>query len=95
MQRAIGLVGVDDPDAVVHMRADGEAAAQVQRFIELGLDPDQMVLVVRVLAEGLSRAAEVMRYTALSTIMRPGSTELEIARRPRRWSARSRRCSAR
>jgi adenylate cyclase len=80
VQRAIGLVGVDDPDAVVHMRADGEAAAQIQRFIERGLDPDQTVLVVRVLAEGLSRTAEVMRYAALSSVMRPGSTELEIAK---------------
>jgi len=80
VQRAIGLVRVDDPDAVVHMRADGEAAAHAQRFIELGLDPDQMVLVVRVLAEGLSRAAEVMRYTALAAIMHPGATELEIAK---------------
>ena len=80
MQRAIGLVRVDDPDAVVHMRADGEAAAYAQRFVELGLDPDQVVLVVRVLAEGLSRAAEVMRYTALSAILRPGATELEIAK---------------
>jgi adenylate cyclase len=79
VQRAIGLVRVDDPDAVVHMRADGEAAAFTQRFVELGLDPDQLVLVVRVLAEGLSRAAEVMRYTALSAIMRPGATELQIA----------------
>ena len=79
VQRAIGLVSVDDPDAVVHMRADGEAAAYVKRFVELGLDPDQVVLVVRVLAEGLSHAAEVMRYTALSAIMRPGATELEIA----------------
>jgi adenylate cyclase len=79
VQRAIGLVGVDDPDAVVHMRADGEAAAHAQRFVELGLDPDQMVLVVRVLAEGLSRAAEVMRYTALAAIMHPGATELQIA----------------
>jgi adenylate cyclase len=79
VQRAIGLVRVDDPDAVVHMRADGEAAAFTQRFVELGLDPEQLVLVVRVLAEGLSRAAEVMRYTALSAIMRPGATELEIA----------------
>jgi adenylate cyclase len=79
VQRAIGLVRVDDPDAVVHMRADGEAAAFTQRFVELGLDPEQLVLVVRVLAEGLSRAAEVMRYAALSTIMRPGATELEIA----------------
>ena len=80
VQRAIGLVRVDDPDAAVHMRADGEAAAYAQRFVELGLDPDQVVLVVRVLAEGLSHAAEVMRYTALSAILRPGATELEIAK---------------
>ena len=80
VQRAIGLARVEDPDAVVHMRADGEAAAYAQRFVELGLDPEQVVLVVRVLAEGLSRAAEVMRYTALSAIMRPGATELEIAK---------------
>ena len=80
VQRAIGLARVDDPDAAVHMRADGEAAAYAQRFVELGLDPDQVVLVVRVLAEGLSRAAEVMRYTALSAIMRPGSTEVDIAK---------------
>ncbi len=79
VQRAIGLVRVDDPDAVVHMRADGEAAAFSQRFVELGLDPDHVVLVVQVLTEGLSRTAEVMRYSALSAIMRPGATELEIA----------------
>ncbi len=80
VQRAIGLAGVEDPDAVVHMRADGEAAAYAQRFIELGLNPDQVVQVVRVLSEGLSHAAEVMRYTALAAIMRPGATELEIAK---------------
>lgn len=80
VQRAIGLVRVDDPDAAVHMRADGEAAAYAQRFVELGLNPDQVVLVVRVLAEGLSRAAEVMRYTALSAIMRPGASEIDIAK---------------
>ena len=80
VQRAIGLARVDNPDAEVHMRADGEAAAFAQRFVELGLDPDQLVLVVRVLAEGLSRAAEVMRYAALSAIMRPGATEVEIAK---------------
>jgi adenylate cyclase len=79
VQRAIGLVRVDDPDAVVHMRADGEAAAFSQRFVELGLDPDHVVLVVRVLAEGLSRTAEVMRYSALSATIHPGASELEIA----------------
>jgi len=80
VQRAIGLARVEDPDAVIHMRADGEAAAYAQRFIDLGLHPDQVVVVVRVLAEGLSRAAEVMRYTTLAAIMRPGATEVEIAK---------------
>ena len=80
VQRAIGLVRVDDPDAVVHMRADGEAAAFAQRFVEMGLEPDQVVQVTRLLAEGLSRAAEVMRFTALSAILRPGATELETAK---------------
>ena len=79
VQRAIGLARVDDPDAVVHMRADGEAAAYAQQFIELGVAPDQVVQVVRVLAEGLSHSAEVMRYAALATIMNPGATELQIA----------------
>jgi adenylate cyclase len=81
VQRAIGLVRVDDPDAPVHLRADGVAAAHAKKFIELGITPDQVVQVVRILAEGLSHAAEVMRYTALATIMQPGATELEIAQR--------------
>lgn len=79
VQRAIGLARVDDPDAVVHMRADGEAAAFAQRFVDLGLNPDQVVAVVRVLADGLSHAAEVMRYTALAAIIKPGATEVQIA----------------
>jgi adenylate cyclase len=79
VQRAIGLVRVDDPDAAVHLRADGAAATHAKEFIALGIEPDQVVQVVRVLAEGLSHAAEVMRYSALSTILRPGATELQIA----------------
>jgi adenylate cyclase len=80
VQRAIGLARVDDPDAAVHMRADGAAAAHVQRFAEIGLDRDHLVIVVRVLAEGLAHAAEVMRYTALAAILQPGATELQIAK---------------
>jgi adenylate cyclase len=81
VQRAMGLPRVDDPDAVVHMRADAEAAATAQRFVDFGLDPDQVVMVVRVLSEGLARAAEVMRYTALAAVLTPGATEREIAER--------------
>ena len=83
VQRAIGLVRVDDPDAAVHLRADGDAAAHAKEFLELGIHPDQVVQVVRVLAEGLSHAAEVMRYTALSTILQPGATELATAQASR------------
>ena len=81
VQRAIGLARIDDPDAAVHMRADVETAAHVRHFLKLGLDPDNLVLVTRVLAEGLSHAAEVMRYTALAAVIEPGTTELEIAKR--------------
>jgi adenylate cyclase len=80
LQRAVGLSTVDDPDERVHLAADAEAAARVQPFIDAGMDPEQLVSVVRVLADGLSHAAEVMRYTALSSWVRPGVTELEIAK---------------
>ena len=79
MQRAIGLARVDDPDAVVHMRVDGEVAAHVQRLFALGLRPDDLVFVARVLAEGLAHTAEVMRYAVLAAIMQPGATELQLA----------------
>jgi adenylate cyclase len=81
VQRAIGLVRVEDPDAAVHLRADGAAAAHAKEFLALGIQPDQVIQVVRILAEGLSHAAEVMRYTALSAILQPGATELETAKR--------------
>ncbi|HET9875900.1 MAG TPA: adenylate/guanylate cyclase domain-containing protein [Mycobacterium sp.] len=81
VQRALGLTRVDDPDAAVHLRADGEATAHMQRFLDAGLKPDDIVQVVRVLAEGLSHAAEVMRYASLAAVLEPGGTELEIAKR--------------
>jgi adenylate cyclase len=80
VQRALGLPRVDDPDAKVHLRADAETAAHAQQFIDLGLDPDLVVQVVRVLAEGLSRAAEVMRQAVLAPLLKPGASELDIAR---------------
>lgn len=79
LQSAFGLARVDDPDAAVHLRADGVAAAKAKEFIDIGLAPDQVVAVARVLADGLSHAAELMRQTVLAAILHPGSTELEIA----------------
>jgi adenylate cyclase len=77
--RAAGLPRVDDPDAAVYLRADGEVVTYIQQFIDMGLDPEQCVQVTRVLGEGLANAAELMRYTALAAVLRPDATEVEIA----------------
>ncbi|MCV7362508.1 adenylate/guanylate cyclase domain-containing protein [Mycolicibacterium neworleansense] len=80
LQRAMGLATVEDPDAAVLLRADAEAVGFAERFMELGIEPDQIVLITRVLSEGLGRAAEVMRYAALAAVLTPGATELETAK---------------
>jgi adenylate cyclase len=79
IERALGLSRVDDPDAAFQLRADAEAAARQQQLVEIGLDADRVVLMVRRLAEGLSRAVPATRYAVMSAVLRPGITELEIA----------------
>lgn len=79
--RAVGLPRVEDPDAAVFLRADGEIASVIQRFAELGIEPDNLVQVARTLADGLATAAEVMRFTGLAAVLEPGATELQIAGR--------------
>lgn len=79
IERALGLPRVADPDAAVRLRADAEAAARQQQLIEAGLDPGQVVLLIRRLAEGISHAVPAFRYATMSAIMRPGLTELEVA----------------
>jgi adenylate cyclase len=80
VQRAVGLPTVDDPDAAVYLRSDGEAVAHTARFIDLGFDAEQLLQVTRTLADGLSHAAETMRYAALANVLQPGASELDIAR---------------
>ena len=78
-QRAAGLPHVDDPDAAVFMTADGDTATHIKRFLDLGIDPEQVLTVVRVLADGLSHTSEAMRAAALGAALRPGATELQTA----------------
>lgn len=80
MMRAVGLPRVDDPDAVVFPSSDADAFAKARKFLDVGITADQMVLILQVLAEGLTRAAEVMRYAALAAVLTPGATELETAK---------------
>jgi adenylate cyclase len=79
IQRAMGLPRIDDPDAAVLLRADAQAAARAKLFLDLGIDPDDSVAIMRVVMEGLSHAAAIMREAALKTLLRPGATEIELA----------------
>jgi adenylate cyclase len=78
-QRAMGLPRAEDPDALVHLRADGEAAARAKVFIDMGLSRDQVISVSRVLGQGLAQTAEAMRQVVLEAVIQPGATELQLA----------------
>ena len=80
VHRAMGLPRVEDADAAVYLRADAEAAKFTRDFIQAGIDPEQLVQITFLLGDGLSRAAEAMRYAALAAVIRPGATELEVAK---------------
>ncbi|OBF86188.1 cyclase [Mycobacterium sp. 852002-51163_SCH5372311] len=79
MQRAIGLPRIDDPDATVLPRADAEAVKHAKVFLDIGYDPEDAAAVMRVLVESLGHAAAMMREAALKTLLRPGSSEIELA----------------
>ena len=79
-ERALGLPRLDDPDAARLLHADAEAAVRMQELIEVGLDPGQVLLLIRRLSEGISRAVPAFRYSTISAVMRPGMTELEVAK---------------
>lgn len=84
--RAAGLPVVDDPDAAVFGVADCDVVLHLKRFVDFGVRSEQVLTVVRVLAEGLSHAADVMRHAALEAVLHPGVTELEIARQSQQWA---------
>src|ERR1700730_10278279 len=88
LQRAIGLP-IDDPDAAVLLRADGEAAARAKFFLDLGFDPDDTVALMRVVVENLGHVAEIMREAALKALLRPGASEVEVAQASEQLALRS------
>ncbi|CQD23884.1 adenylate cyclase CyaA [Mycobacterium lentiflavum] len=92
LQRLYGAVGrprIDDADAAVMLRADGEAVARAKFFIDIGVDPDETVALMRVLIEGLGYAAAMMRDAALNILLRPGGSEIELAQAAEELARRS------
>jgi adenylate cyclase len=79
LHRAAGLVRAEDPDARLQSRADAESVLPAARLVDLGLDPVQIVLIVRLLMDGLTGVAVAMRQAGLQALLHPGATELELA----------------
>jgi len=79
LHRAAGLAAVDDPDKAVYTRADAESILPAAAAVGHGIDLDHVVLVVRLLMEGLTRAAVAMREGGLQALLRPGASEVELA----------------
>ena len=79
IHRAIGLPRIADPDAPNLLRVDGEAAAQARIILDLGIRPEDVVAVLRVMRESLGHTAAVMREAGLKAILKPGATEIEVA----------------
>jgi adenylate cyclase len=79
LQGAVGLPRIEDPGAAVLPRADGLAATHAKLFLDLGVDADETVAVMRVLMEGLQHAASMMHQAAFKTLARPGASEIELA----------------
>jgi adenylate cyclase len=79
LQRAVGLPRVDDPDAAVLPRADAEAAVSAKFLVDIGMDPDDVVAIVKVLTEGIARAAAMIRLPTFKILVQPGASEIELA----------------
>jgi adenylate cyclase len=79
LHHAVGLSYTDDPHAALHSRADAEAVLPAASLIQLGIDAEQVVLTVRLLVAGLTRAGVAMRYGGLDAILNPGMREVQVA----------------
>lgn len=83
LQRFSSALGVPygDPDERRGTEADLEAARMVKAFIGTGLPEDGLLGVARTIGMGTARIAEANRELIVRTLIRPGDTERDVARR--------------
>ncbi|MCW3041586.1 MAG: putative adenylate/guanylate cyclase [Solirubrobacterales bacterium] len=81
LERANGVrADVGDTGAPTYADVDVEAARIARGFMEAGLSEEQVLTVARMLGRSFTQIAEVLRQVAFELVLRPGSTELELAR---------------
>ena len=83
MQRFSAALGIPftDPEQATLTDADVEAARRVKAFLDGGLPEDGMLQVARTIGMGMARIAEANREIMVRTLMQPGDTEHDLARR--------------
>jgi adenylate cyclase len=76
---AAGQPRTDDPDTPAYLSLDAKLVDYAQQCLRLGLGEDDVLAVVQVMTDGMSRTVEAMRHAALSAMVQPGASELESA----------------
>lgn len=79
LRRAQGFPVPEDRDAPLFAASDADVARLARDFMDAGLDREHILLVSRVLGDGLAQTAEVMRQTVLAAVLAPGTTEVQLA----------------
>ena len=79
-RQALGLP-VPDPDARVFGEEDLAFAHNARQFQDAGFPVRDTLEVQRVLGRGMARYAEALRALFAQTFLRPGDSEVELARR--------------
>jgi adenylate cyclase len=79
LHHAAGLARVEGQPETLHSRADAESVLPAAALVGFGFDPDEVALIVRLLVDGLTRVAVAMRQAALTALLSPGATELDLA----------------
>ncbi len=80
LQQANGVAAdVDAMGMPLFSEIDVDAARMAQSFVQAGLSEEQILNVTRVLGRSFSQIAEMMRQVTFELVVRPGSTELELA----------------
>lgn len=81
LERANGVrADVAGTGTPVYTDIDVDAARIARSYVEAGLSEEQILMVSRVLGRSFTQIAELMRQVTFELVLRPGSTELELAR---------------
>jgi adenylate cyclase len=79
VRRAMGLP-VPGPDEAVYTEAELESTRMIPVARAAGISDEELLDLLRVLGRGLSQVAEVMRAVPLKLILKPGISEVEVAK---------------